>query len=311
MAPRGCPEKLRAWLRSRTSFIEADWGDDERREPSQVEEDFQGGVYVITLEKRREHVMGFMQELGMRPLLFRAIPKNSLDFAELVRVGAISKGYAKEANRGRIACNLSHAACLLHALEQGGLAAVKKRMALVFEDDIDVEDEAPGRAMARMHDFYKKAGKVAGARPLLGYFGYCFEGDGTEKEVRGMYRMVAPKCRHAYFFNGAAAETLFSHTLPQAFHGDETWGAAIRDGKIEAYGMVRPAIWQRREKLGTNLGNVGAVPLFSSVPQDTVASPKAALGERGTAVVALGASILVVICLGIVLTSLRKKTLSE
>lgn len=262
--PEQTSELARGWLRKHTSFFEED---DTLDGTSKIHESFLLGVYVICLPKRLENVKSFCRILGLKPRIMRAIDKNTLNFQELVRLNLVTNQFATERNRGRIACHMSHVAALLHALESNPGAGANQ-FVFVLEDDISLDGESPTSASTRIYRFMKQVRQLENKKaPKLAFVGYCYES--KEVMIRGavareVLKMNQPKCRHAYGANPGAIHMLLDRTLPQWFNGDEIYSSLIFYGALDAYGMERPAIWQDRAALGTNIGNDSLeLPLFS------------------------------------------------
>nr|BDC16531.1 hypothetical protein [Sicyoidochytrium minutum DNA virus] len=305
--PEQTSDVAREWLRNHTKFFDED---DTLEATSKIHDAFLMGVYVICLPKRLENVKSFCRSLGIKPRILIAIDKNTLNFQELVRLNLVTNKFATERNRGRIACHMSHIAALLHALEANPDAKAN-HFAFVLEDDISLDGESPSSASNRVYKFMSQVKRIDGKKkPKLAFVGYCYES--KEVMIRGavareVLKMNQPKCRHAYGANPGAIHMLIDRTLPQWFNGDEIYSSLIFYGALDAYGMERPAVWQDRASLGTNLGNDSLeLPLFAEpFSRDTQAETEDESDEnKGAWVVPTFATLGALLLIGLIVTGI-------
>lgn len=246
-------------------------------------------AYALVLPERRFNAQKLAAGLRMPLMHVVAVPKAGLRSDDLEAAGILQPKhpFKLEKNAGRVACNLSHLVALRHFASK---AASPNDIAVVFEDDVDASRLRANGARDAMDALLGSFSEnIDPTEPTILYMGYCFERAGVETRTVAplLYKLLAPRCRHAYAVNRAGAELLLSRAFPQKIPGDEHWAVLIRKGALRALGPREPIFKQARDDLGTTLGNTNV--LQASSPAPFYWTP--ALGEDPDSVFAFAAFI--------------------
>jgi GR25 family glycosyltransferase involved in LPS biosynthesis len=204
---------------------------------------FDGGVYVITMESRKEHITKTMKEMKVKAEIFDAIDSKILDRAELISMGKITPFC--NLNTPRIACHLSHHAVLNKFL------STTAQSCFIFEDDVGVPRD--------LVDTSKKMQYIMANIPPdwdVINFGRCWDNCAEAKLINKHTIKSNPVCRHAYAVSRKGAAIIVEKTLPMSFNpGDQMIQNLGKESQLDIF-VSSPALFhQRRHVFGTFLGN--------------------------------------------------------
>lgn len=204
-----------------------------------------GQVYVITLDKRKEYIKNFMDNIGLNPIYFPAIRKDEIEYRKLINNNQVKPKYYKKSNEGRIACQQSHNAVLKDFLKSN------KQTVLIFEDDLGADINKGDLYI----NFNRGIKHLPNDWDIL-FLGRCWDSCSKQKLIEeNMYKLNSPLCRHAYAVTRKGAQIILNNNIPQYHNGDVMNQKLIVNGDLKAYGFVPQLFHQNREELGSNLGN--------------------------------------------------------
>lgn len=208
-------------------------------------------VYFITLPDRLKNVKSIAKRMGIQNVWFlKAIDKYGLnkELSELYEMGLVDEKYGNgkdsrgKDNLGRMACHLSHLACIRHFLDS------KDGKCVIFEDDLQMPEPLTRRETETFHN------EVDNYNWNILYLGYCYE-SGSEPIMDNVQRLKKPLCRHAYALTRNGAEIIMKNTLPQNDNGDQMYRKLIESGELRAYGPRKMRFLQNRGDFKTTLHN--------------------------------------------------------
>ncbi|KLO17550.1 hypothetical protein SCHPADRAFT_821194 [Schizopora paradoxa] len=162
--------------------------------------------------------------------------------------------FYKILSRGMVACWYSHLQVLRKlALSLSTTVAYdddwdgREGVAIVFEDDIDVESDIERRLKDMWSDLPKDWDML--------FLGHCWSDESVNPPVSPsspIHLSNAPKCTHAYAVSPRGAHRLLLHLTypPFAFSRalDQAFAHLIRSGRINAYSVVPSIVIQRKER---------------------------------------------------------------
>lgn len=222
-------------------------------------------VYFVTLSERLENVKKVEDKLGIKnsAWIFKAIHKDKLNKDELYEKDIVSKAYGNGLDRnfhdnlGRIACHLSHLACINHFLKDPTIDTC-----VIFEDDLQI----PNNGVNIESKKFKEELDKHNIDWNIIYLGYCYE-RGYKKIADNINLLNTPKCRHAYVLNKKSGKYIIDNTLPMTRNGDVMYTTLIKNKILSAYGPRKLFFWQNPQQFKTLLYNNTSVPLQYAFPQ--------------------------------------------
>jgi GR25 family glycosyltransferase involved in LPS biosynthesis len=212
-------------------------------------------VYYIALPERLTNIKNVLDSYNIRGTRIEPVLKDRLRAESFVQDGLIQSRYGR-ANRGRVACHLSH----LKALET--FLDTEAETALILEDDLKV--------CKNFELYQRRINSLAQEIPLLEwdvlYLGHCWARcKQFEKITQQIYKNGSPTCRHAYAVSRYAAGTILKNTLPMYNNGDEMIRKMGQDCILKIFTVMPPIFFQNRETWGSNLKNIYPLKICGDV----------------------------------------------
>ena len=215
-------------------------------------------VYAIVLPKRldsfKKRLFPFWKEIRM----LKAFDKDKIDFNYLSEIGFF-KDYKIKGNEGRIACHLSHLACILNFYNSGF------ETALILEDDLVKPKE---NFLNQLDYIYEKSTFIYPDFNII-YYGYVLEptkikrNDDIQKHAEGdLWRLKFPRGRHGYLLTRNAARIILEKAAIMYHNGDEMYARLIKNKELISVGPRDQVFQQDRGHYGSELGNnnLGKIP---------------------------------------------------
>lgn len=153
--------------------------------------------------------------------------------------------------RSKLACWYSHVAVLRAIAESRDRASADAEVAVILEDDIDVE-----------RDVQERLESIWGALPEqwdMVFLGHCWSNETyhaalphapTADKGTSLHPSRAPKCTHAYAVTRAGARRLVEHLryVPFAYSRalDQAYSWLILSGRVRSYSVVPSVVVQRK-----------------------------------------------------------------
>ena len=213
-------------------------------------------VYIITIPKRVYHVNYISNTMKIKPIIFNAVDKNTLDKKHLVDNNIITSKYYSTNNKGRIACHLSHINVMIDFLKNPN-----KKHCMIFEDDMKL----PNTLTNIVHIMENSMKNIPNTWDII-YFGRCWD-DCRKAVYYNKYLMKSnPLCRHAYAVSRKGATKIVEHTLPMVHNGDDMYRILIDSHVLDSYSTKIPLFFQNRENELSTLGNNGVLKVCKPIP---------------------------------------------
>ena len=241
--------KEMAWLKNHTNWIQ-------KGSKNKGWAGF-GRVYFITLPERLNNVKQISEKLNMGAdaWIFRAINKKNLNIKTLINKEMVKWYYGLPDNIGRIACHLSHLACIKHFLNDSTIETC-----IIFEDDLKIPEITTINQTIK----FNKNLKDSGIDWNILYLGYCYENYGTGVG-NGIQKLNSPLCLHAYVINKESAQIILNDSLPIYKDGDHMYKDLIKESKLRAFGPTKMWFEQNRETFGSTLNNYNSLPQYEMI----------------------------------------------
>ncbi len=186
--------------------------------------------------------------------MLKAMPKDTLPYPELFKLGLIDERFFKAyENKGRSACHLSHLACLIHFMNSS------LDNCLILEDDSVELGEKTAEHVKFIYDEAKKA--IPDFNII--YYGYNYEPSkispddpDPRKHAPGeVWRLKRPFGRHAYLVNRQSAQAILDACMTLNNPGDVKYTHLIKENKLIAVGPAIRMFNQDQCEYKTTLGN--------------------------------------------------------
>lgn len=206
-------------------------------------------IYVITLPKRKEYIKNVMNSLSIKPIYFKAIDKDKLNFTELSNKNIIKKNYRV---RGAIACQQSHLSVLKKFLKSSS------KTCLILEDDLKKSDLNLDEFNSSVDNLMKDLPKTF---DIL-YLGRCFDNCKIQKKIsNNLVQNFHPKCTHAYGVTRKAAEIIIKNLeYNMSMPIDWNYATLIKEKKMKSYASYPAIFHQNRKELGSTIGSNSSLP---------------------------------------------------
>ncbi len=197
-------------------------------------------VYALYIPKRYNYISSKLNKLFNNVIYIRGPDKNIFNKDELIKEGKISTNYINY-NNGRYACYLGH-----YNIWKTFIAS-NKEYALIFEDDINFNDDVRPKLINIINNIPKDADIV--------YVDYCYELCNNTKEL--FYKSNYPLCNHCYIVSKKGARKLIDKLQVMTNNKDEMMKELIIKKELISYSVNKDyiSINQNREELTTNLNN--------------------------------------------------------
>lgn len=212
-------------------------------------------VYFITLPQRLENVKNINKQLNIndKSWYLKAIITDSIKPRELFDKKVAEKKFWNgtsqwspgSKNHGRVACALSHLACMYNFLNDKSADTC-----VIFEDDLKIKGFL---AEKNTEQFIKNVYEMNLDWDIL-YLGYCFEA-GSKYIGKGVQKLGKPVCLHAYVLNKKGARKILNKLLPVSDSIDVVIKNMIKKGEINAYGPVTMNYRQNPTRFPTTIFN--------------------------------------------------------
>lgn len=235
------------WISKNTIFIQE--GNDTKIGEGNIKR-----IYAIVLPERLDKFRENLSKIGLldKVWILKAFPKNELNYEELRKMNLFNDNYYKEKNKGRIACHLSHLACLYH------MSKSKLNNALILEDDLI---QLEPNVIEKLDYVYKKSKEIEPNVNII-YYGYIHEPtnikrtDPISSHLPGdVWKLKSPKGRHGYLVTRDSANIILNNTVPMYHNGDEMYARLIHKKVLNATGPRDQIFLQNRSVFGSTLGN--------------------------------------------------------
>lgn len=239
------------WIKERTEF----WA------PGANESVKFGGVidrvYAIVLPSRKEKFEERVKPSGILEGIWelKAMPKDKLPYDEMIKKGIITEGFFKSYdNKGRIACHMSHLACIIHFLASG------LDNCLILEDDSVPLDN---KLKDHIKNIYEMGLKENPGFNMI-HYSYNFEPSklkwthpNPQDHAPGKttVELTAPLGRQAIWFTKESAKIVLLNTLPMNGPGDVGYRTLIKDKKLKTIGPLIRVFNQDQKAFKSTLGN--------------------------------------------------------
>ncbi len=199
-------------------------------------------IYGIVLPKRHKSFSKAVENIQLQNSvnILEAFNKDQVD----PHFPYMGGDFVTTENKGRVACNISHAMVLRDFLDSGA------KTALIFEDDIKPIDEAD---RARMIDFLET---VKHKKWDLLHLGFDAEQVGPDEEIKpGAFRAYTPFMTHAFAVTRPTAELLLPLIFPATKAIDLVIVEHTSQDKLVSYAINPPLFMQNRDTLSSEIGN--------------------------------------------------------
>ena len=179
------------------------------------------GMYVLYIPKREKYIKDTMKKLKFNPKFIKGPDKNKLNLKQLKKDGFINNRKIKD---GQIACALGHLDILNKFLK------TNKKYALIFEDDIKIDD------------YNEKSTKIKNlinnipADADIVYFGYCFENCSNKYKYNQYFnKSVNPGCTHLYLVSRNGANKIINNIKQFKYGIDNHYLDLIKNKTLNSY----------------------------------------------------------------------------
>lgn len=240
------------WIKSRTEF----WP------PPGAQESIKFGgiidrVYAIVLPSRKTKFEERVKPSGLLNGMWelKAFPKDTLPYDEMIKKGIITESFFKSYdNKGRIACHMSHLACIIHFLASG------LENCLILEDD---SVPLNNKVVDHIKNVYEAGLKENPGFNMI-YYSYNFEQSklkwnhpNPQDHAPGKITtpLKKPVGRHAYFVTKESAKIILLGTIPMNSPGDVSYTYLIKAGKLKPIGPLIRVFNQDQKSFKSTLGN--------------------------------------------------------
>jgi hypothetical protein len=206
-------------------------------------------IYAIVLPKRKDSFIETMKDIGLgnNVDVLDAFHKDNIGYFFPYMGGA----YSLKINRGRVACNISHAMILNDFLKSDA------QTALIFEDDLRKVE--PG-SMDRFKEFLIK---MQQKNWDLLHPGFDAERVGPNETIKkGFFRAYTPFQAHAYIVNRKSAKMLLDRIFPATEAIDSVIVEYTNNNTLVSYAINPPIFLQNRDTITSELGNFQPITTF-------------------------------------------------
>jgi hypothetical protein len=225
--------------------------------------------YVISLPERLNNAVSVVNDrlLLTDAQFFRAVCKKRLNFGRLLQLNMVHKMYANPNDSGRVACAMSHYACMLDFLRRN---PAPDEFMLLFEDDIAI---APGVTPHDVRNYIASATyelkKMRGGRENDGsvgeivFLGYYYAKRKFSSSLgSGVMRIRSATSGHAMMLNPAACRLILFDAFPMIAAQDTVIQKLMETDKIRAVGPVKNLLDQDQLKFGSTVNQAHVPPQF-------------------------------------------------
>lgn len=201
-------------------------------------------TYLINLDRnpeRLEHMREVLDGLGLEYERVAAVDGKALSEAEMAAAFNAKRSYiAKRGYRlcaSEIGCSLSHLS-VYRKMVEGNIP-----LALIFEDDIKVEDGFKKALVGAM-------GEIDVSRRQVALFS-CYRMKDMEAGFEGLKRVKSMSCSDGYLITLPAAKAILEYNYPVIVPADD-WRKFRKRCGVELYKCLPPTVEQLHERFATN-----------------------------------------------------------
>ena len=208
-------------------------------------------MYVLYIPKREKYIKDIMNKLNFNPEHVKGPDKNKLNLEQLKKDGFINNRKIKD---GQIACALGHLDILNKFLK------TNKKYALIFEDDIKIDD---------YNEKSTKIKKLINNIPAdadIVYFGYCFENCSNKYKYNEYFnKSVKPGCTHLYLVSRNGANKIINNIKPFKYAIDIHYIDLIKNKTLNSYSANNKYfdLTQDRDNMDSEIDEKNSIKLKS------------------------------------------------